>query len=134
MLMLVYIQVLRFLAAFAVVAFHAWGVAPEGYKVPDNFVSFVLSWGGRGVDLFFVISGFIIFYATHRANQDAREFLQKLSNTTAGRFYESKASKFKDVFELVVEELRQQFSGETVISRCVAMGPSRRRNSALSAE
>ena len=77
MLMLVYIQVLRFLAAFAVVAFHAWGVAPEGYKVPDNFVSFVLSWGGRGVDLFFVISGFIIFYATHRANQDAGEFLRR---------------------------------------------------------
>src|SRR5437868_7137127 len=75
--MLVYIQVLRFLAAFAVVAFHAWGVAPEGYKVPDNFVSFVLSWGGRGVDLFFVISGFIIFYATHRANQDAGEFLRR---------------------------------------------------------
>ena len=44
-----------------------------------------------------------------RENEDAKEFLQKLSDTTAGRFYESKASKFKEVFELVVEELRHQY-------------------------
>ena len=59
--MLVYIQVLRFLAAFAVVAFHAMGVAPDGFKVPESAIAFLLSYGGRGVDLFFVISGFIIF-------------------------------------------------------------------------
>jgi exopolysaccharide production protein ExoZ len=75
--MLVYIQVLRFLAAFAVVAFHAWGVAPEGYKVADSAAAFVLSHGGRGVDLFFVISGFIIYYATHRASDDAAKFLRR---------------------------------------------------------
>src|SRR5262245_57088166 len=75
--MLVYVQVLRFLAAFAVVAFHAWGVAPEGYKVPDGFTSFVLAHGGHGVDLFFVISGFIIFYATHRATLSAGAFLRR---------------------------------------------------------
>jgi exopolysaccharide production protein ExoZ len=76
-LMLVYIQVLRFLAAFAVVAFHAWGVAPDGYKVSDDAAAFVLSHGGRGVDLFFVISGFIIYYATHRATHDAAKFLRR---------------------------------------------------------
>jgi exopolysaccharide production protein ExoZ len=76
-LMLVYVQVLRFLAAFAVVAFHAWGVAPEGYKVPDSAISSVLSHGGHGVDLFFVISGFIIFYATHRSTLTAGEFLRR---------------------------------------------------------
>ena len=65
--MLVYIQVLRFFAAVAVVAFHAWGVAPDGFKVAEGAVSFGLSYGGRGVDLFFVISGFIIFYATQSA-------------------------------------------------------------------
>jgi len=63
--MLVHIQVLRFFAAAAVIAFHAAGVAPDGFKVPDGAVAFALSYGGRGVDLFFVISGFIIFYATH---------------------------------------------------------------------
>ena len=59
--MLVHIQILRFFAAAAVIAFHAWGVAPAGFKVPESAIAFALSYGGRGVDLFFVISGFIIF-------------------------------------------------------------------------
>jgi exopolysaccharide production protein ExoZ len=75
--MLVYVQVLRFLAAFAVVAFHAWGVAPQGYKLPDGIASVVVSCGGRGVDLFFVISGFIIYYATHRSSLTAGGFLRR---------------------------------------------------------
>jgi len=70
--MLVHIQVLRFFAAVAVIAFHAAGVAPDGFRIPHGAVSFALSYGGRGVDLFFVISGFIIFYATHDAVHGAR--------------------------------------------------------------
>src|ERR1700754_1123701 len=75
--MLVYIQILRFFAALAVVAFHALGAPPKGFEVPESALSFALSYGGRGVDLFFVISGFIIFYATHGASLTPAEFLRR---------------------------------------------------------
>jgi len=75
--MLVYVQILRFLAAIAVVAFHAWGVAPNYIAVPDGTASFGLWHGGHGVDLFFVISGFIIFYATQDSGQSPAAFLRR---------------------------------------------------------
>jgi VWFA-related protein len=42
-------------------------------------------------------------------NELAQEFLEKLSDATAGRFYSSESSKFKDTFELIVDELRHQY-------------------------
>jgi len=62
--MLVYIQILRFAAALAVAAFHAWGIAPRFITVPADTPTLGLWQAGHGVDLFFVISGFIIYYAT----------------------------------------------------------------------
>jgi hypothetical protein len=42
-------------------------------------------------------------------NAEAEEFLQELSDTTAGRFYSSKDGKLKKTFESIVEELRFQY-------------------------
>src|SRR5260221_3126314 len=75
--MLVHIQILRFIAAVSVIAFHALGVAPDGFKVAESPISFVLSYGGRGVDLFFVISGFIIFYGTDGRGLTPGDFLRR---------------------------------------------------------
>jgi len=75
--MLVYIQILRFFAALAVVAFHVLGAPPKGFEVPESALTFALSYGGRGVDLFFVISGFVIFYATHASKLTPAEFLRR---------------------------------------------------------
>ncbi len=44
-----------------------------------------------------------------RANQTAEEFLRKLSDKTAGRFYTSKSGKLTKTFEMIVEELRFQY-------------------------
>jgi VWFA-related protein len=42
-------------------------------------------------------------------NLEAQEFLQKLSEVSAGRFYSSKNGKLKDTFATIVEELRFQY-------------------------
>jgi len=42
-------------------------------------------------------------------NERAEDFLQRLSDITAGRFYDSKGSKFGETFDLIVDELRHQY-------------------------
>ena len=44
-----------------------------------------------------------------RQNREASEFLQKIADTTAGRFYESDDGKLKKLFASIVEELRFQY-------------------------
>lgn len=46
---------------------------------------------------------------SERENDNAIEFLNKLSDTTAGRFYDSKKLKFNEAFASIVDELRHQY-------------------------
>lgn len=72
------IQVLRFLAAAMVLVGHVQHEASELGIAGDGFTPFVpVNWG-VGVDVFFVISGFIMFYMCHDlfgAEGEARRFL-----------------------------------------------------------
>ena len=69
------VQILRFAAAAAVVLFHAWGTSATYFSGGSRFDS--LRHGDLGVDLFFVISGFIIFITSQTREQDWRLFLRR---------------------------------------------------------
>jgi exopolysaccharide production protein ExoZ len=70
-----YIQSLRFLAATAVVIYHTLGTGHH-YVVDQESKFFSLfAYGDHGVDLFFVISGFIIYYSTHRTAMSSTSFM-----------------------------------------------------------
>ena len=69
------IQCLRCFAAVAVVFFHALGTCHK-YFVGDTKLSF-LAHGDYGVDLFFVISGFIIMMTTVQRETDWKVFLKR---------------------------------------------------------
>lgn len=67
------VQVLRAIAALSVFAFHLASSLVSDFGIAEeNFFEI----GASGVDIFFVISGFIICYTT-RENQDFRRFVIK---------------------------------------------------------
>jgi peptidoglycan/LPS O-acetylase OafA/YrhL len=55
------IQVLRAFAAINVVFFHIIGTSAT-YSLPVSFFQFLEGWGANGVDIFFVISGFVMLH------------------------------------------------------------------------
>lgn len=68
------IQILRAIAALMVVAYHTVGTS-EKYSLPTNFIYNVDNWGAAGVDIFFVISGFIMVYIQHKKQRSPFQFL-----------------------------------------------------------
>jgi exopolysaccharide production protein ExoZ len=74
---LIYIQILRFFAATSVLLFHSINTGRD-YLIGQNTIFFrYFTHGDLGVDLFFVISGFIIYQSTHQANMSATEFMHR---------------------------------------------------------
>ena len=61
--MLYSLHLLRTIAAIMVVAYHASGVFALDKYFNDDFLYNILSFGDAGVEIFFVLSGFVIAYA-----------------------------------------------------------------------
>lgn len=73
--MLSNLQMLRAFAAFNVVLFHIIQISSEsGFGVPA--LDFLNSWGANGVDIFFVISGFIMVYISDLRPKTPIDFLK----------------------------------------------------------
>lgn len=76
--MIINIQILRALAAIIVIFVHAqdW-VIKNGFSYGDyeNLTFNVRYWGNVGVDLFFVISGYIMFMINSKKQRDSLDFL-----------------------------------------------------------
>ena len=67
------LDLLRGLAAVAVCYFHFTHGNPD-FLSPGNFLYISGRYGFLGVDVFFVISGFVIPYAMYRGNYHLRDF------------------------------------------------------------
>lgn len=63
------IQILRAVAAWIVVLHHM------GREFDSSFAEFFAQQGNFGVDIFFVISGFVMYYIMENRDQDAKEFI-----------------------------------------------------------
>ncbi len=77
--MLINVQLLRFIAAMLVVIYHIAQRIPESSVISYQLFGLVESFGFAGVDIFFVISGFIMVYTTRgRAGPDqGQQFLRR---------------------------------------------------------
>ena len=68
------LQLLRAFAALNVVLFHAIGTSAS-YSYETNFISVFEGWGANGVDIFFVISGFVMLFTQLDNKRSVKDFL-----------------------------------------------------------
>lgn len=68
------IQILRAIAAINVVIYHTI-IDAERYLLPLEYISVLRGWGANGVDVFFVISGFIMVLIQTRRPKNLKDFI-----------------------------------------------------------
>jgi exopolysaccharide production protein ExoZ len=71
------LQVLRAFAAVAVVVYHAEILCHRYASRPSVTEALLRDFGSHGVDLFFVLSGFVILYTIHNTNSNPAGFLTR---------------------------------------------------------
>ena len=71
------IQALRALAAILVVVFHAQLLCEKYARAPSNSEWLIQGFGRYGVDLFFVLSGFVIAFTARKSHTSAGGFLAR---------------------------------------------------------
>ena len=69
------IQALRAFAAINVVFLHVIKTA-SNYEQNTDFLSFLTDWGANGVDIFFVISGFVMLHTQMLRRRNIGAFLK----------------------------------------------------------
>lgn len=69
------LQVLRAAAAISVVLFHCVAIAPK-YGIETALGGRLENWGASGVDIFFVVSGFVMVFVQNRSQRSALEFMK----------------------------------------------------------
>ena len=69
------IQALRAFAAFNVVLFHIIGTSAS-YSQNVDYLSYLEGWGSSGVDIFFVISGFVMLHTQFLKRRSPFQFLR----------------------------------------------------------
>ena len=72
--MLLNLQLLRAFAAFNVVVYHIISAAAS-YGYETNLISYLEDWGANGVDIFFVISGFVMLFTQLDNKKTVKDFL-----------------------------------------------------------
>ena len=73
--MIANLQILRAFAALNVVVFHIISAA-ETHNYKTEFLSVLEGWGANGVDIFFVISGFVMLYTQMKTKRTVLGFLK----------------------------------------------------------
>jgi len=73
--MILNLQILRAFAALNVVLFHIIGTS-EAYGYGTEALAVLQGWGANGVDLFFVISGFVMLYTQLESKRTVSDFLK----------------------------------------------------------
>ncbi|BBB25358.1 acyltransferase family protein [Amphritea japonica] len=105
------LQVLRAFAAINVVFFHIIGTA-QSYGKPTHFFSALEGWGANGVDVFFVISGFMMLHT------------QMKRKRSVGAFYKSRLIRILPAYWLLT----------TVVIIAFLVAPNAFRELVVSAE